>query len=285
MRWIAMKMKKTVKLLLLPVLCLSLLFPAETEAGAAGRKAVKSVTVRIDGKKMNKKTFTLAKGEKIPLKVTACSSGKGRKITYQSGNPRIASVSKKGVVTAKKTGTVKITVKVKGKRQKAKKAWIRIKVKAKPKAKGSACKHSWREVQAKGHEETVMEQVPFSKAERPWTSDNEYVCMCGECRKYQIMFGTGNVEGALEHLREVNSPGWEEWIYEVRTLCIGCGKDLTSLDSAEFNAHITGCGGTGSNYESVKMKVGVIPHKAVPKKVYIQDREGYTYCVKCGKRR
>lgn len=61
--------------------------------------------------KISKKKLSLTVGAKKKLKVT-----NARKVQWKSNNPKIASVNKKGVVTAKKVGTTKIVATVKKKK-------------------------------------------------------------------------------------------------------------------------------------------------------------------------
>lgn len=68
-----------------------------------------------------KKSITVKRGKKVKLKVTVKPKGK---ITYKSSNKKVASVNKKGVITGKKKGSCKITVKCNG----AKKT-VKVKVK------------------------------------------------------------------------------------------------------------------------------------------------------------
>ena len=68
--------------------------------------------------------LTIAKGKKVKLKVTVSPVKASQKVTYKSSNKKIASVSLKGVVTAKKKGTAKITVKTTN----GKKKVIKVKV-------------------------------------------------------------------------------------------------------------------------------------------------------------
>ncbi len=77
--------------------------------------------------KFSKKTLTLKKGKKKSLKYTVYPANSSNKaVTFKTSNKKIVTVSKKGVVKAKKVGTAKITIKtVEGKR----KATIKIKVK------------------------------------------------------------------------------------------------------------------------------------------------------------
>ena len=56
-------------------------------------------------------TVSLKKGKKLTLKVTLKPAGAATKLTWKSSNPKIASVSAKGVVKALKKGKVTITVK------------------------------------------------------------------------------------------------------------------------------------------------------------------------------
>ena len=62
---------------------------------------------------LNKKTVTLEVGKKVTLKLK--NVPKKKTITWSSNKKKIASVSKKGVVTAKKVGKANIIAKVNGK--------------------------------------------------------------------------------------------------------------------------------------------------------------------------
>lgn len=66
-------------------------------------------------------TYKIQKGEKLKLYVKGYKSNKkSKKVKWKSSNKKIATVSKKGVVTGKKGGTCKITATVKKKKYKAK---------------------------------------------------------------------------------------------------------------------------------------------------------------------
>lgn len=111
-------MKRTIKLvlsmLLVTAICLTLL--PYTEASAASKP------------KLNKTKLTLKQGETKKLKVK--KSG-GKKIKWKSKKKRIATVSKKGLVKAKKVGKTTITAKV-GKKT------LRCKVTVVPRNTGTA---------------------------------------------------------------------------------------------------------------------------------------------------
>ncbi len=93
----------------------------------AGKVKVYNITVKKAPKKIVKVTpakKTLKKGKKVTLKVTL-PKGSAGKVTFKSNKPKVAAVTSKGVVTAKKKGTAKITVKTYNNKKKT----VTIKVK------------------------------------------------------------------------------------------------------------------------------------------------------------
>lgn len=100
-------------------------FSGQTVAEAKNSKA--KVTLKIGKTNYTKKTCQLVKGQKASLAVKAGNISGNRKIKYVSSKPKIASVSKKGVIRAKKKGTAKIKVTVTaGKKNFS--SWMKIKV-------------------------------------------------------------------------------------------------------------------------------------------------------------
>jgi hypothetical protein len=73
--------------------------------------------------KINKKRATIYKGKTVQLKI----SGTKKKVVWKSSNKKVATVSSKGKVTAKKKGTCTITATVAKKQYKCK---ITVKVKS-----------------------------------------------------------------------------------------------------------------------------------------------------------
>ena len=69
------------------------------------------VNVKKPTLKLKKSKATLNVNKKVKIRATAKPA---KKITYRSNNKKVATVSKKGVVTAKGRGTAKITVKANG---------------------------------------------------------------------------------------------------------------------------------------------------------------------------
>ncbi len=85
------------KLISLAALGMSLLMPFSAQA-AAKKKAV---AIKVSG------SHTVDAGKQAKLKVKTSAKAK---ISFKSSNKRIATVSKKGVITGKAAGTVKITI-------------------------------------------------------------------------------------------------------------------------------------------------------------------------------
>ena len=86
-----------------------------------------SVQLQIGRTKITKKTYSMKEGTTKTLKVV--SSKKISSVKYASSNAKVAAVSKKGMIRAKKAGTAKITAAVKT-RQGSKTVWMKVKVNA-----------------------------------------------------------------------------------------------------------------------------------------------------------
>lgn len=95
------------KRVIILVLMLSFVLMQYTPAQAA----VKNIKYSIS---LNKTVYTLKQGKSVKLKATLNKAAKKKGVEWKSSNPKIASVSKNGKVTAKKNGKVTITARVKG---------------------------------------------------------------------------------------------------------------------------------------------------------------------------
>ena len=72
---------------------------------------VKDTNVAVTGVKLNKTSAKLLKGKTLQLKATVTpADATDKTVTWQSSNSAVAAVDKNGKVTAKKTGSAKITV-------------------------------------------------------------------------------------------------------------------------------------------------------------------------------
>ena len=80
--------------------------------------AAKNVTLKVSGKKVKV-------GKKVKLNAKAT---KGAKLSYKSSNKKIATVSRRGVITGKKAGKVKITITAKKEKYKTTKKTVTVKV-------------------------------------------------------------------------------------------------------------------------------------------------------------
>lgn len=102
---------KTIAIVMMVVLVITTVLPAlpVTTVRAAG-KTKSPVQLQIGRKKVTKKTYRMRQGMKKKLKVT----GKDIKsVRFHSDKKRVVSVSKTGVIHAKKKGVAKITAVVK----------------------------------------------------------------------------------------------------------------------------------------------------------------------------
>ena len=106
--------------------------PNDVEAARKKKPAVKTVELRVGGKKVNGKTVTVKQGSKTKVSVVVKPGNAKKSVKWSklsSKSKRIATISKSGVISAKKkNGTVKMTVTVKGKNGKSKKTWFKVKV-------------------------------------------------------------------------------------------------------------------------------------------------------------
>lgn len=139
-----------------------------TTANAASGKAIKSVTLKINKKKVNNKTYKLAKGKSATVKVTVKPSSAKKSVTYKSSKKSVATVSKKGKITAKAAGSATITATVKGKNGKKKSAKFTVKV-----TDGSSSSNTTA-VQETTTTETATTAAPATTTEAPATPKQSY---------------------------------------------------------------------------------------------------------------
>ena len=108
--------------------------PAEVMAKSKKAAVVKSVSLKIESKKVMKKTYKMKRGDRKKIKVSVCPKKSKKTIKFTTSNKKVATVNKSGWVTAKKVGTSKITVTVRlrktGKSRVwgKKSTWVKIKV-------------------------------------------------------------------------------------------------------------------------------------------------------------
>lgn len=108
------KLKKSIAWILVALLVFSIVPVSEISQVEAKK------TVKVQKVTLNKTIYTLKKGKKVKLKAKILPQNTGKnKLVWTSSKKKIATVSSSGVVKAKKNGTTKITVKVKGTNKKA----------------------------------------------------------------------------------------------------------------------------------------------------------------------
>lgn len=111
-------------MILIMIMSIVVMIPAE----AASQKKLQSVSLKISGKNVTKKTYSMSKGETAVIKAEAKPVSARKSVLYKSSDKRIVTVSKKGKITAKRNGTAKIRVTVKAKKGKKKTVWLKVKV-------------------------------------------------------------------------------------------------------------------------------------------------------------
>ena len=122
------KMKRSFFVFLIVVSLVSGLVHFPVFVTRAEAKTKLSVTVRVDSKKVNKKTITMKMGSSKKIKLSLVPNQSGIKTKYQSDKKGIVTVSKTGRLKAKKAGTAKITVTVSGDNIRKTKLWFKVKV-------------------------------------------------------------------------------------------------------------------------------------------------------------
>ena len=121
------KWKKKLFLLLMMGLAIAFITNSIPAARAKSRENL-SVTLNVDSKEVNEKTITMEKGSSKKIKVSVVLKKSGTKIKYRSNHKSVVSVSRTGKLTAKKTGTAKISVTVSGNGSRIRKEWFKVKV-------------------------------------------------------------------------------------------------------------------------------------------------------------
>lgn len=142
------------------------------EVNAAAKKAKASYSVKVTN--INSNTV-LKKGTKIKVQYVATKKKggvvSGAKVKFKSSNKKVASISKKGVIKAKKKGTTYITVYCKAKPSKKKKVKVRVGTPV------SSISVSGFTYLGKGHSNTLKAKVNSGATNKSvsWNSDNTSV--------------------------------------------------------------------------------------------------------------
>lgn len=107
----------------------SVMTPSVQAEAASGGKTVKNVKLKIGKKTVTNKTYTMTAGQKKTIKVTVAPKTAKKNITFKSSKKKVATVTKKGVITARSAGKTTITVTVTGKDKKKTKKTVKLIVK------------------------------------------------------------------------------------------------------------------------------------------------------------
>lgn len=107
----------------------SVMTPSVQAEAASGGKTVKNVKLKIGKKTVTNKTYTMTAGQKKTINVTVAPKTAKKNITFKSSKKKVATVTKKGVITARSAGKTTITVTVTGKDKKKTKKTVKLIVK------------------------------------------------------------------------------------------------------------------------------------------------------------
>ena len=206
---------------------------------AANTGKIKSVTLKINSKTVTKKTYSLKKGKKATVKVSVTPIKAKKSIVFKSSTKKVAAVSGKGVVTAKKVGTAKISVVVKGKNGKNKSTWMKIKVTGKSSA---AAKPSKEPTETEEPEPTVEPTPTPTPTPDPIT-----------IKDYFIEYGSNKIYGRMYTPQK-------EGVYPAVIMCHGYNgvgtdfvKECTYFAQNGYIAYAFDfCGGSGRSRSSGK---------------------------------
>lgn len=170
-------MKKITRMLVLALaLVVSFSLGAGSTAEAATKVTVKKVT-SVD-KLTGNKSIKLTKGKKATLKTTVSvnpNKAANKKVTYKSSNKKVATVSSKGVITAKKTGKATITVTSKKNSKKKAKVTVTVVTGKVTKVKLNKTSASLEEGKNETLKATVSSKGKKANKTVKWTSSNTAV--------------------------------------------------------------------------------------------------------------
>lgn len=230
-----MKKKHLFAVFLITVVAVMSALVLNISSDAANTGKIKSVTLKINSKTVTKKTYSLKKGKKATIKVSVTPIKAKKSIVFKSSNKKVAAVSGKGVVTAKKVGTAKISVIVKGKNGKNKSTWMKIKVTGKSSAT------------AKPSKEPTETEEPEPTVEPTPTPDPITI------KDYFIEYGSNKIYGRMYTPQK-------EGVYPAVIMCHGYNgvgtdfvKECTYFAQNGYIAYAFDfCGGSGRSRSSGK---------------------------------
>lgn len=109
-------------------ICLVLVGSTLCTVEAASKKKISSYSVQLNGRNAAKQTVTIAAGNTAQLQIFVTPSSARKSVSFGTSNKKVAKVNKNGMITAIKEGTAKISVKIKAKKGKTRKTWVKVRV-------------------------------------------------------------------------------------------------------------------------------------------------------------
>lgn len=227
---------KSVVIALIIVFTVTAVF-TPTEVNAASKKAKAKYSVKVTN--INSNTV-LKKGAKLKVQYVATKKKggvvSGAKVKFKSSNKKVASISKKGVIKAKKKGTTYITVYCKAKPSKKKKVKVRVGTPV------SSISVSGFTYLGKGRSNTLKAKANSGATNKSvsWSSDNTSVVMFGDHQPRLSDEFYSAMRGSREDVSDIQ---WSDLKHQVPFM-IWANYDINE----EENVHIS------ANYLSPLMK-------------------------------
>ena len=194
--------KKSIITITAVAIMLTLAMPMSAEA--ASKKAPKLNKTKV--------TLTITKKKTKPAVQLKVKNAAGRKVKWTSSNKKVATVSKKGKIVAKKKGVAMITVKVKGSKA------LRCKVTVKDNRKA---------VTKKPITNPAPSPAPNGECEHDWVEKEKVVGEKLTCNHGLVFYNDKDYYAHCDELMEQGLPGCSVGIspiYETYYECSKCHK-------------------------------------------------------------
>lgn len=255
--------------------------------------------------KINKSKTTMYIGSPQTLRI----KGTSQKVTWSSSNKRIATVSSKGKVNPKRTGSVVITGKVDGKSYRCnvtvKKPYLSATKKTTYKnanykiiLRGTSIKRcisrnkNIATVKKTGKNTVIVNTKKAGNVTIRIKGKNNKIYTCKikvldkVCKnhKWVEQFKTVHHDEVSHTEKVCISEAWDEEIWEEHAFCSECGEDFGSSKTIDYDyvtIHCADCQGGASCYSN-SICVGTIHHDAEYKTKKVVDKKAYDEKVSCG---
>ncbi|MBR1740493.1 MAG: prolyl oligopeptidase family serine peptidase [Lachnospiraceae bacterium] len=206
-------------------------------------------------------------------KITLKTNGSPQKISYRSSKKSVVNVNKKGRLTAKKTGTAKVTISWQQKDGKRKKEWFKVHVVKK--RRDTAVSEDKADAQSA---EKIGTVTPGSKYYKGFLLDNVLTTKTGEKIHYNL-YVPKSYDGKKKVPLFITLPGWEGLYFQ------GVGENLKwedfGFEAQKYHENmiiaapqLDDWGSTSAEQTITLTKYFLAAYEVNEKKVYINGYSG-----------